>query len=416
MLSRVVHLKLSRPRAKGYIRANEWRHLLRQFSAVRTLRVCRGFAEHVALASEDVTAEMVAEVFPVLDLVYLGGQPVSSVEKFLAARRLSGRPVTIVDLEVVFDERVKSYDTSTSACVLQLEPQSSPMSAISSHRDRSLSPPSFTEPLIEPVPSIGNPSSDFSLPNDSSSGLTSHGPYKGPEVKNVTRILREKRGEVQAQGKSHGRAITINVLPDNVLLDIFDTCRKDHDPSRSHHPILFGSPRRLDLHILCTNGTRVRENLNIWPPFPIAIQYPSYKTLTPDDEDSLFAALEHLGRIRHIDLGLTGPQLREVATMMQVSFPILTHLALGWKDERPPPLPSGFLGGSIPRLQHMHLNGVLFPALPVLLSSISDLTFLSLDDIPHEGYIAPEEMAAYSGLERAGNGLRSTLIEYIHFQ
>ncbi|KAH9055713.1 hypothetical protein EDB87DRAFT_1284298 [Lactarius vividus] len=207
------------------------------------------------------------------------------------------------------------------------------MSAMSHHRDRSLSPSSFNEP----VPSMGNPSSDSpSSPNDSSSGITSHCPYKGLEVQNVTRLLCEKRGEVQVQGKSYGRAITINVLSDNVLLDIFDTYRKDHDPSRSHYPvwrwnelvhvcrrwrqILFGSPRRLDLHILCTNGTRVRESLNIWPPFPIAIQYPSYKTLTPDDKDSLFAALEHPGRIRHIDLGLTGPQLRE--TRDHLPFPV----------------------------------------------------------------------------------------------
>ncbi|KAI9437237.1 hypothetical protein H4582DRAFT_335993 [Lactarius indigo] len=282
---------------------------------------------------------------------------------------------------------------------------------MSPHEDRSLSPPSFTEP----VPTIGNPSSDpSSLRNDSSSGITSHGSYKAPEVQYITRILREKQGGSQAQGKNHRRVITINVLTDNVLLDIFDMCRKDHDHNRSCYPvwrwhelvhvchrwrqIAFGSPQRLELNILCTNGTRMREGLNIWPPFPIAIQYSPYKTFTPADKDSLFAALEHPGRIRHIDLGITGPQLKEVATVMQVQFPVLTHLALGWKDERPPPLPSGFLGGSIPRLRHMHLNGVLFPALPTLLSSTSDLTFLSLDDIPHQGYIAPEEMVTCLGV------------------
>jgi hypothetical protein len=52
---------------------------------------------------------MVAEVLPVLDLIYLVDQPVTSVEKFLAARQLSGHPVTIVDTEAEFDERVKSY-------------------------------------------------------------------------------------------------------------------------------------------------------------------------------------------------------------------------------------------------------------------------------------------------------------------
>jgi|HubBroStandDraft_3_1064219.scaffolds.fasta_scaffold4184908_1 hypothetical protein len=51
---------------------------------------------------------MVAQVLPVLDLIYLDGQPVSCVEKFLAARQFIGHPVSIVDTEVEFEERVKS--------------------------------------------------------------------------------------------------------------------------------------------------------------------------------------------------------------------------------------------------------------------------------------------------------------------
>jgi len=87
-----------------------------------------------------------------------------------------------------------------------------------------------------------------------------------------------------------------------------------------------------------------------------------------------------------------GPQLREVATMMQKPFPELTHLILLWKDARPPALPKGFLGGSAPRLQHMHLQGIPFPALPSLLSSARDLVDLYLDLIPRGGYISPEAM------------------------
>jgi len=109
LLSRVVHLKLSRYRADEERHDNEWLHLLRRFSAVRTLHVSRVFAWRMALALENVTGEMVAEVLPVLDLIYLDSQPVSSVEKFLAARKLSGQPVTMVDTEAEFNERVKSY-------------------------------------------------------------------------------------------------------------------------------------------------------------------------------------------------------------------------------------------------------------------------------------------------------------------
>ncbi|KAI9445793.1 hypothetical protein BJY52DRAFT_1228695 [Lactarius psammicola] len=110
---------------------------------------------------------------------------------------------------------------------------------------------------------------------------------------------------------------------------IFDFCQIDYRRQLPVYPfrsiwewrrlvhIVFGSSCHLDLQVLCTNGTRVRENLDIWPPFPIAIKY-YYKTLTPYHEDSLFAALEHPGRICYVDLYLTGPQLREVATVIDL--------------------------------------------------------------------------------------------------
>ncbi|KAH9162046.1 hypothetical protein EDB89DRAFT_2080022 [Lactarius sanguifluus] len=134
------------------------------------------------------------------------------------------------------------------------------------------------------------------------------------------------------------------------------------------------------------NGTRVWENLDCWPPLPIAIQYLDQdldsKTFTPDDKDSLFATLWHRGRICHVDLGLTGPQLAEVAAVMQESFPALTHLSLQRTDGDPPTLPNNLLGGSAPYLQHLHLEGLFFPALSTLLSLTSNLVNLYLEEIP----------------------------------
>ncbi|KAH9037532.1 hypothetical protein EDB84DRAFT_1137820 [Lactarius hengduanensis] len=86
-----------------------WVHLLRQFSAVQTLHVSQGFAGHVALALEDTVGVTVNEVLPSLDLIYLADHPTSSIEKFVAARRLSGRPVTVIETETEFDERLESY-------------------------------------------------------------------------------------------------------------------------------------------------------------------------------------------------------------------------------------------------------------------------------------------------------------------
>jgi hypothetical protein len=75
-------------------------------------------------------------------------------------------------------------------------------------------------------------------------------------------------------------------------------------------------------------------------------------------------------------------------------------------------LPDSFLGGSAPRLQILHFNGISFSATPKLLSSANnDLVELRLLDIPHSGYISPEAMvtglSALTRLERLSIGFRS---------
>ena len=78
----------------------EWLHLLHQFPNVKTLRVQgEQLAEHIALALEEITTEMVAEVLPSLHSIFLAGLPASSVQKFVDLRQLSGRPVTVIDSE-----------------------------------------------------------------------------------------------------------------------------------------------------------------------------------------------------------------------------------------------------------------------------------------------------------------------------
>jgi hypothetical protein len=111
-LSNVVHLKLKvDPEGLQLERTDdvEWTNLLRQFPTLQTLHVSRGLAGHVALALEGIATEMVGEVLPSLDLICVVGQPASSIEKFTAARQLSGRPVTVIETETEFDERLGSY-------------------------------------------------------------------------------------------------------------------------------------------------------------------------------------------------------------------------------------------------------------------------------------------------------------------
>ncbi|KAH8983335.1 hypothetical protein EDB86DRAFT_2833996 [Lactarius hatsudake] len=110
-LSDLVHLKLCHGREEEpelEVTDNvEWLLLFLQLSAVRTLHVSPKLVRHVTLALRDIAGEM---VMPSLDLICIDGRPVSSVEKFVATRRLSGRLVTVLsDTEEEFDKRLESY-------------------------------------------------------------------------------------------------------------------------------------------------------------------------------------------------------------------------------------------------------------------------------------------------------------------
>jgi hypothetical protein len=206
-------------------------------------------------------------------------------------------------------------------------------------------------------------------------------------------------------GKKCGYATPINMLPDDVLIDIFDFLRKKPYLSWKWHilvhvcqrwrRIVFASPRRLDLRIHCTNGTPVRKLLDIWPAFPIIIDYVDHKIIAFSDDDDVIAALKYPDRVCYIWLDelATDLLLEGMATVMQESFPALTHLHI-FSDGDPPVLPDRFLGGSAPCLQEIGLCGIPFPALPKFLLSSSGLVRLELNDMPQTCYISPEDMVA----------------------
>ena len=92
----------------------EWPLLFRQFPAMHIL-VASGFlAVYVAIALESITVEMVPEVFPSLHLILIEGEPHSSADTIVAARRLSGRPVTLVDDEVELKKMIEFYYKTAS--------------------------------------------------------------------------------------------------------------------------------------------------------------------------------------------------------------------------------------------------------------------------------------------------------------
>jgi hypothetical protein len=204
------------------------------------------------------------------------------------------------------------------------------------------------------------------------------------------------------------RAATIEALPDNVLLDIFEFClmvqerisgerakmwNKLLHVCRTWRHIVFQSPLRLDLRLFCTDSTPVKETLDVWPRFPIEIRSDRVELA-----DNIIAALMHPERICDISLyGIRIP-LERLASAMQKPFPALEHLAL-WPDadgEDGPVLPDTFLGGSAPRLRGLTLHRITFPTLPRLLLSSSDLFWLHLHDISPPGYIPPRSMVTYA--------------------
>jgi len=164
---------------------------------------------------------------------------------------------------------------------------------------------------------------------------------------------------------------------------------------RGWRQIIFESPHRLNLQILCTYGTPVRKDLGIWPAFPIVIHY-GYPGdgVGPNDEDNVIAALEHPDRVCFLWVAITSSLLGKIATAMQEPFPVLTRLDIEVKDGKASVLPAEFLGGSAPCLRAIYLQGIPFPAIPMLLLSASDLVVLSLRNIPPTGYVSPEAMVA----------------------
>jgi hypothetical protein len=205
-------------------------------------------------------------------------------------------------------------------------------------------------------------------------------------------------------GQSYGRATTISILPDNVFLEIFNFHRRNYEVRDHWHSgwrllvhvcrrwrqIVFASPHRLDLLIVCKRGTPVRKYLGIWPTCPIILQYGNQEVHS-SDEDNIIAALHHHDRVCDIELHITRSQLEKMVTVMQEPFPVLTNLRIR-SDGKSQALPCGFLRGPAPSLQAIYLHGIPFPTLPTLLLSANDLVTLNLRYIPPTGYISPEAM------------------------
>src|SRR6266849_1894179 len=189
-----------------------------------------------------------------------------------------------------------------------------------------------------------------------------------------------------------GHVVTIDVLPDDVLLTIFDFYvyqktsyavdilrfpYKDNEDTkigwwhslahvcRRWRCLVFGSPRRLDLQLCCTARTPARETRDVWPALPLIIQGDVSETSV----DNVIAQLELSSRICEIELNWhTSSQIEKLWTAMQVPFPELKVLYLSLRTlSYVPVLPDSFFGGSAPHLRRLSLVTLPLPELPKLL-------------------------------------------------
>jgi hypothetical protein len=205
--------------------------------------------------------------------------------------------------------------------------------------------------------------------------------------------------------------MSIDVLPDDALLEIFDFCVNQHlvedlyldnksmkkeieawqplvHVCRRWRSVVFGSPRRLNLRLVCTGETPARGTLDAWPALPLLIWDEGYPR---QGSDNIIPILERSDRVCQIHLDIPPSEWENVSSAMQVPFPELAGLWLNSR-EWARVLPDTFSGGSAPRLRSLQLNHIPFPGLPKLLLSATHLVNLILTDIPHSGYFSPEAM------------------------
>jgi hypothetical protein len=226
--------------------------------------------------------------------------------------------------------------------------------------------------------------------------------------------------------------VSIDILPDDVLLEIFDTYlyeeyeaaingeSKDSGPwgrnawqtlvhvCRRWRRIVFGSPSGLELKLVCTDKTPTRAMLDVWPALPLCIRT---KGKYSKNRDNIIAALERSDRV--LDIVLVDVRPRDFLALvpaMKKRFPELSYLDIAAGEPGEvfcSRIPSWFpllelLGGSAPSLKCLRLRGIPFPRLHNLLLSCKYLVELYLEDVPHTQLIqSPKFMLiALSALTR----------------
>ena len=194
--------------------------------------------------------------------------------------------------------------------------------------------------------------------------------------------------------------MTINQLPDEVLLDIFDYYRQGIDPydyewtqnhawinlahvCRTWRAVMYASYSRLDLGV-CVGPKRPEHIKAILSgPLPIFVDYRRfYEKITGSVFWRLRAALQHHSdRVCKIAFEGTKANLDKFFKLTNCAFPVLDSLSLQFRGPYETKIPDTFLRGpdlSDLHLRHLELAGVSLPSISRFLLSATALTDLSL--------------------------------------
>ena len=196
--------------------------------------------------------------------------------------------------------------------------------------------------------------------------------------------------------------MTINNLPEDALLEIFDAYRQDMEllpcyeiiwnssngwfklthVCRRWRRLVHLSPTRLHVHLLFTprRSSRVLILKNL-PLFPVLVDY-CVSSWTERVESLALAALRHRSRVRGIVLRRPYWDMVKLLRAFSHPFPELESLEIcpyhQWNHDGPLILPATFLSGSAPHLRRLTLGKVVTANLSPFLSLATGLVELTL--------------------------------------
>ena len=201
---------------------------------------------------------------------------------------------------------------------------------------------------------------------------------------------------------------TIGILPEDILLDIFDFYRLGaRDPSspwkwhrlahvcRKWRHVISTSPRRLDLRILCNYGAPIGSILDSWPTLPLFVRHNNPRSTSLPN--NVIVALRRPNRVCEIDLVLPSWSMGPIVEAIQEPFQTLECIRITVKNATGPPMlvREAFLGGLAPRLRKIKLDGIAFPfpaIRQVISSSGNNLVELHLSSIANDVHLSPRDL------------------------